>query len=631
VYGQDQAYQVNPGQAFRFVGPDLRNVQALDPRQRDDFDRWAAERDRRAERAVAARYVPRGMIGAEDLDDYGNWRTEPGYGPVWMPARVERGWAPYRDGHWAWIEPWGWTWVDDAPWGFAVTHYGRWANFGGNWGWVPGPARAEPVYAPALVVFAGAASLMASRSPREHAVAWFPLGPREAYRPPYPASPRYVTSINNTTYVVNNVYVNRQVSGATTAVPGSVFTRAQPVRRAAIAVPKDAIARAPVVASPPVTAQRESHASRLDAGHRPAPAMLARPVMTHMRPAIAAPRGQAQPNIAAAHQLAPGAAPMPVPQPAHGRPFAAAPQPALGAAPQMQAGVPRPSNEAIRPGIPPAMAHPDHLTRPVPNMPPEAERATPAMQRADHAPVAARPAPGVAPAGWENAQRHLASPPQGESREAQRGAAAARPPEAAVHLSRMPGPAAAGHQAPVAHAAPPLAPNQPVPYGPATAPLHAPPPHAEPPHPLPQPAQHEFSPPHSGPAIPHPAQAMPPRERPQPHPTPAMPVHEQPQPHPTPAMARHEQSQMHPTPAMPRHEQPPPHPAPASPHHESSPPHPAPAMPAHESPPQHPAPASVHHEPPPHPVPAAAAQPAPAAQHEAQHQHGPDRHKDEHH
>jgi len=38
-----------------------------------------------------------------------------------------RDWAPYREGHWAWIEPWGWTWVDDASFGFVTSHYGRWA------------------------------------------------------------------------------------------------------------------------------------------------------------------------------------------------------------------------------------------------------------------------------------------------------------------------------------------------------------------------------------------------------------------------------------------------------------------------------------------------------------------------
>lgn len=68
--------------------------------------------------------------GYEGLDQYGRWDNQPGYGQVWMPTTVAVGWAPYHDGHWAWIAPWGWTWVDDAPWGFAPYHYGRWAFFG---------------------------------------------------------------------------------------------------------------------------------------------------------------------------------------------------------------------------------------------------------------------------------------------------------------------------------------------------------------------------------------------------------------------------------------------------------------------------------------------------------------------
>ena len=31
---------------------------------------------------------------------------------------------------WVWLRPWGWTWVDDAPWGFAPFHYGRWLWWG---------------------------------------------------------------------------------------------------------------------------------------------------------------------------------------------------------------------------------------------------------------------------------------------------------------------------------------------------------------------------------------------------------------------------------------------------------------------------------------------------------------------
>jgi hypothetical protein len=33
---------------------------------------------------------------------------------VWIPNRVAAGWTPYSDGHWAWIHPWGWTWVDNT-------------------------------------------------------------------------------------------------------------------------------------------------------------------------------------------------------------------------------------------------------------------------------------------------------------------------------------------------------------------------------------------------------------------------------------------------------------------------------------------------------------------------------------
>ena len=52
---------------------------------------------------------------------------------------VAAGWAPYRYGRWAWVRPWGWTWVDDAPWGFAPFHYGRWVcGRGERWCWAPG-------------------------------------------------------------------------------------------------------------------------------------------------------------------------------------------------------------------------------------------------------------------------------------------------------------------------------------------------------------------------------------------------------------------------------------------------------------------------------------------------------------
>jgi hypothetical protein len=55
----------------------------------DPFDEWCMNRDTREERVLQAseRYVPREMIGAEDLGMYDEWRMDPRYGAVWIPAR----------------------------------------------------------------------------------------------------------------------------------------------------------------------------------------------------------------------------------------------------------------------------------------------------------------------------------------------------------------------------------------------------------------------------------------------------------------------------------------------------------------------------------------------------------------
>ena len=134
------------------------------------------------------------------------------------------GWAPYRYGHWVWVDPWGWTWIDDAPWGFAPFHYGRWAFAGAGWVWAPGAMAARPVYAPALVAFVGVGGVGMA--------AWFPLGPGEVYRP----GP-------------NVPYVNQGVVGAVTGVPHDAFVEARPVARAMVIVPQREIVQAQVVGS----------------------------------------------------------------------------------------------------------------------------------------------------------------------------------------------------------------------------------------------------------------------------------------------------------------------------------------------------------------------------------------------
>src|ERR1019366_4804757 len=134
----------------------------------------------------------------------------------------------------AWVEPWGWTWIDDAPWGFAPFHYGRWA-YAGGWYWIPGTLAPRPVYAPALVAFVGGPGFGVSAAfGAGGAVAWFPLAPGEVSRPGYRVSQTYVRQVNITHVSVTNIdvvnvgYVNRDVRGAVTAVPREAFVQARP-------------------------------------------------------------------------------------------------------------------------------------------------------------------------------------------------------------------------------------------------------------------------------------------------------------------------------------------------------------------------------------------------------------------
>jgi hypothetical protein len=299
VYGDGAAYVVNAPEAYRFYGTDLRDYEYLEAPRADAFDRWSADRDRRG--AVSARYVSRDVIGYEDLDEHGSWRVTEGYGNVWVPTRVAAGWAPYHDGHWAWVEPWGWTWVDDAPWGFAVSHYGRWANISGTWGWIPGPVRSRAVYAPALVAFVGGSNFQIAISIGSVAgVAWFPLGPRDVYRPSYPVSRSYFNNINisnttinttNITNVYNNVnvtnvtYVNQRVPGAVVAVPSTAFVQSQPVRRAAVRLSNEAMAKAPVTAVAAVApVQASVRGAAATTSGKPPPEALKRPVVARAPP-----------------------------------------------------------------------------------------------------------------------------------------------------------------------------------------------------------------------------------------------------------------------------------------------------------------------------------------------------------
>jgi len=264
--GPDSALVIAAGQRAEFWREsDGRTHYSWAQEGRDDFGAWALGRDRDEMRhagSAGSRHVSPEMTGAVELDRHGRWDRHPEYGNIWYPQSVGAGWAPYRDGHWAWVAPWGWTWVDDAPWGFAPFHYGRWVNWQGRWGWAPGGYVARPAYAPALVAWLGGGNVSVGISIGGPTVGWVPLAPFEVYRPYYAHSPRYWQRINpGVRYEQRPVrtgpimYTNQGVPGGVTVVPSNVLRERGPVARAAMA-PRAVDPRALRAVAAPVAAPR---------------------------------------------------------------------------------------------------------------------------------------------------------------------------------------------------------------------------------------------------------------------------------------------------------------------------------------------------------------------------------------
>lgn len=215
VYGENNAQrEVFAGRSYRFVDSSLAAVAISDIGGGDNFDAWVDQRDQRYAQSRSSEYVSPDVVGYQDLDQYGEWQDSSDYGAVWYPNNVEVGWAPYRDGHWAYIAPWGWTWVDATPWGYAPYHYGRWAHTHRGWGWIPGPRYARPIYAPALVAFVGGGGFSVGIS--SGPIGWFPLGPGEVYNPWYRSSRDYYRRVNVTnirvTRTFTNVIINNRIN-----------------------------------------------------------------------------------------------------------------------------------------------------------------------------------------------------------------------------------------------------------------------------------------------------------------------------------------------------------------------------------------------------------------------------------
>lgn len=287
VSGTGLSLDIGPQQTATIGGSDTLQGN-VGPLQQDSF--LQAQLGTPAPRRVAA--LPRAtryMTGAADLQQYGSFSQNAQYGQVWYPNDVASDWAPYRDGHWAYVQPWGWTWVDNARWGFAPFHYGRWVQVDDRWGWVAGGESADyggadygngggywnagygggyPVYSPALVTFvdvggaalAGAAiGFAAGELAGGYAPAWIPLGPREPYYPWYHTRGDYFARVNRPygvprdiiargpTYINNvnihntNIFINRR---AATVSPAGAFARGEGLRGIARPLPERALAEA---------------------------------------------------------------------------------------------------------------------------------------------------------------------------------------------------------------------------------------------------------------------------------------------------------------------------------------------------------------------------------------------------
>ena len=450
VTGGGAAYSVHANDYATFSGFDRLSANSENyGNEEDQFDNWAATRDRRSEHSNSARYVSADVVGYEDLDDHGSWRQTPDNGNVWFPRTSVPDWAPYHYGHWDYIEPWGYTWVDDEPWGFAPFHYGRWVSYQGSWGWVPAPPRSEgvayvrPVYAPALVAWVGGphfaigVGVGGGQNESGESVGWFPLAPREVYVPSYRVSRNYVNNVNvsnttvnstvvnnyyNNTVVNNNVnvtnvkYVNQSVPGAVAATTPRAFTGAQSVNKNAVKVDQREVASAPVRAFTPSAAPaKQAVLGTGAAAAKPPAAIETRAVVAKVAPppppptfekrqeAIKSNGGKPLSSVqvqqiapAAAHREAPVniapvpkavAAPVPVGTPVANRPG----QPPAAQPQQAQPAqvAPNAGNKAVPPPNHPA----DHPT----DRPASPNAITPEPLQTNRPPAPNKPPPAAAP------------------------------------------------------------------------------------------------------------------------------------------------------------------------------------------------------------------------------------------
>ena len=105
----------------------------------DQLDQWSRDRDDALNAYASGGQNYPYQYGADDLNQYGQYFDDPGYGTLWQPNGVNIGWDPFGNGYWSYSPGFGYTWVSAYPWGWLPYRYGHWVYVNNRgWCWAPG-------------------------------------------------------------------------------------------------------------------------------------------------------------------------------------------------------------------------------------------------------------------------------------------------------------------------------------------------------------------------------------------------------------------------------------------------------------------------------------------------------------
>jgi hypothetical protein len=234
VYSENSGFALRDGRSARIylAGNYAGEWETADAaRFADEWDAWVLDRDARIAKLLRDahydKYYDRDIYGAEDLNDHGEWVYTRKYGWVWKPYRDSiasyADWSPYRYGHWRWVPPFGWTWINDEPWGWATYHHGRWVYVDRGWVWSPYGHRRprRSWWRPALVVVTWSGNL----------ICWYPLPFHYGYYNYNRHYSKYIDRRRYNTTIINNTTVGVNPTPTPSPTPGqNISTIAKPPR-----------------------------------------------------------------------------------------------------------------------------------------------------------------------------------------------------------------------------------------------------------------------------------------------------------------------------------------------------------------------------------------------------------------